>query len=85
MWVGHKDGFCSSGSLRWALISESASEPIFHAVPQLRGVLVGLVTSSGEEDALRERCEAALLKAQLKPDGIRRAFLVPFAKAAKAS
>jgi replicative superfamily II helicase len=51
----------------------------------LRGVLVELVASPGKEDALRERCEAALVKAHLKPDGIRRVFLVPFAKAAKAS
>jgi hypothetical protein len=44
-----------------------------------------MVVSPGKEDALRERCEAAMVKANLKPDGIRKAFLVPFAEAAKAS
>jgi hypothetical protein len=54
-------------------------------VGALRGVLEELVASPGKEDALKERCEAALAKANLKPDGIRKVFLVPFAKAAKAS
>jgi replicative superfamily II helicase len=54
-------------------------------VGALREVLEELVVSSGKEDALRERCEAALVKANLKPDGIRKTFLVPFGKAAKAS
>lgn len=54
-------------------------------VGSLRGVLEELVVSPGKEDALKERCEAALAKANLKPDGIRKTFLVPFAKAAKAS
>ena len=51
----------------------------------MRGVLEELVTSPGKEDTLRERCEAALVNANLKPDGIRKAFLVPFAQAAKVS
>lgn len=51
----------------------------------LRDVLEELVISSGKEDALRERCEAALVKAELRPDGIRKAFLVMFSKAAKCS
>ena len=54
-------------------------------VGALRGVLEELAVSPGNDDALRERCEAALAKAHLKPDGIRRTFLVPFAKAIKVS
>jgi replicative superfamily II helicase len=54
-------------------------------VGALRGLLEELVVSPGEEDALRERCEAALVKANLKPVGIRKIFLVPFAKEAKTS
>ncbi len=54
-------------------------------VGALRGVFEELVVSPGNEDALRERCEAALAKADLKPDGIRKTFLVPFAKATKTS
>jgi hypothetical protein len=53
-------------------------------VGALRGMLGELVMSPGKEDALRERCEAALVKANLKPDGIKKTFLVPFAKAVKA-
>jgi replicative superfamily II helicase len=54
-------------------------------VGALRGMLGDLVVSPGKEEALRERCEAALIKANLKPDGIKKTFLVPFAKAAKAA
>ncbi len=54
-------------------------------VGAFRGVLEDLVVSPGKEDALRERCEAALVKADLKPEGIRKTFVVPFAKASKAS
>jgi hypothetical protein len=54
-------------------------------VVAVRGVLSDLVVSPGNADALRERCEAALQKANLKPDGIKANFLVPFAMAAKAA
>jgi hypothetical protein len=54
-------------------------------VGALRGVLEELVVSPGKGDALRERCEAALVKANLKPEGLRKTFLVPFSKATKAS
>lgn len=60
-------------------------EDVDKLVGALRAVLEELVVSPGKEDALRERCEAALVKANLKPEGIRKTFLVPFAKAAKAS
>ena len=52
-------------------------------VGALRGVLLELVSSPGKSDALRERCEAALLKARLKPDGIKANFLKLFGKKAK--
>jgi replicative superfamily II helicase len=51
-------------------------------VSALRGVLVELVASSGDREALRERCETALQKAKLKPDAIRTTFMKPFGKAA---
>ena len=51
----------------------------------LRGVLEELVVCPGKEEALRERCEAALVKANLKPDGLRKAFLVSFSQATKGS
>ena len=54
-------------------------------VVALRDVLSDLVVSPGNADAQRERCEVALQKANLKPDGIKINFLVPFAMAAKAS
>ena len=54
-------------------------------VGALRGLLEELVVSAGKEEALRERCEAALGKASLKPDGLRKAFLVPFSQATKGS
>jgi len=36
-----------------------------------------------KSDVLQERCEAALVKAHLKPDGIKSDFLKPFGKKAK--
>lgn len=54
-------------------------------VSSFRSVLQELVVSTGNEDALRERCEAALVKAKLKPDGIRNSFLVTFVTAVKSS
>ena len=52
-------------------------------VGALREGLQELAGSPGKVDALRERCEAALTKARLKPDGIRDRFLVPFSQTAK--
>jgi hypothetical protein len=49
-------------------------------VGTLRGVLLELVSSFGGADVLRERCETALAKAHLKPDGIKTTFLTPFGK-----
>ncbi len=54
-------------------------------VGTVRGVLSELVVSPGNDGTLRERCEAALIKANLKPDGIKKTFLVPFSKATKGS
>jgi replicative superfamily II helicase len=54
-------------------------------VVALRSILSDLVVSPGNVDALREHCEAALQKANLKPDGIKANFLVPFAMAAEAA
>jgi replicative superfamily II helicase len=58
-------------------------DEITKLVGALRGVLLELVSSPGESDALRERCEAALVKERLKPDGIKANFLKPFGKKAK--
>lgn len=44
----------------------------------LRGVLAELVGASSGPDALREQCEAALVKAKLKPALIRKEFMKPF-------
>lgn len=60
-------------------------DDINQLVGALRGLLEELAVSPGNDDALRERCEAALVKAHLKPDSIRKTFLVPFAKATKVS
>jgi hypothetical protein len=54
-------------------------------VGAIRGVLSDLVVSPGQPDALRERCEAALQKANLKPDDIKKTFLISFSKAAEAA
>jgi hypothetical protein len=39
------------------------------------------VGATGGPEALREQCEAALVKAKLKPDAIRATFMKPFGKA----
>jgi len=51
-------------------------------VGALRVVLLELVSSPGGADTLRERCETALTKAHLKPDGIKATFLTAFGKKA---
>ena len=50
-------------------------------VSALRDVLVELVGASGGPEALREQCEAGLIKARLKPPTIRNTFMKPFGKA----
>jgi hypothetical protein len=50
-------------------------------VSALRGVLVEMVGATGGPDALREQCEAALVKAKLKPGAMRATFMKPFGKA----
>ena len=47
-------------------------------VSALRGVLVELVGAAGAADALREQCEAALVKTKLKPAMIRDGYMKPF-------
>ena len=56
-------------------------DEITKVIGALRGVLVELVGAAGGSDALRERCEAALVKAKLKPAMIRDTFMKPFGKA----
>jgi len=58
-------------------------DEITKLVSALRGVLLELVSSPGKSDALQERCEAAIVIARLKPDGIKASFLKPFDKKAK--
>jgi replicative superfamily II helicase len=56
-------------------------DDISKVVGVLRGILVDLVEASGGAGPLREQCEAALVKAKLKPAMIRDAFMKPFGKA----
>ncbi len=56
-------------------------DEVTKVVSALRGVLVELVGAAGDHDALRERCEVALVKAKLKPAMIRDTFMKPFGKA----
>jgi replicative superfamily II helicase len=51
-------------------------------VSALRALLSELVVSPGTPDILREQCEEGLVKAGLKPDGIKASFLTAFGKAA---
>jgi len=51
-------------------------------VGALRSVLSDLAACPGNVDALQERCEAALQKAKLTPDGIRSTYLIAFENAA---
>ena len=45
----------------------------------VREILTEMVVATGDEAALRERCEDLLTKAKLKPNGIKSSFLKPFA------
>lgn len=53
-------------------------EDIDRLVGALRGVLIELAGAAGDTIALQERCEAALVRAHLKTDAIKSAFLIPF-------
>ena len=44
-------------------------------------VALEMVGATGGPDALREQCEAALVKAKLKPGAMRATFMKPFGKA----
>ena len=94
-----KSTYPSRAAVRVSALPEAVADPkastagsfafrldeISKLVVALRDVLSDLVVSPGNAEALRERCEAALQKANLKPDGIKANFLVPFAMAAKAA
>jgi replicative superfamily II helicase len=94
-----KTTYPKRGSIRVSALPEAVADPkastagsfalrlddINKLVGALRGVLSELVVSAGNADALRDRCEAALVKANLKPEGIKQAYLVAFEKAAKAA
>ena len=54
---------------------------ITELVGELRNVLNQLVLGPSEPDALRERCEAALQEANLKPKAIQETFMDAFEKA----
>lgn len=56
-------------------------DDITKVVTALRSVLVELVGAAGEDEALREQCEATLAKAKLKPAALRSTFMKPFGKA----
>jgi len=56
-------------------------DEVTKVVSALRGVLVELVGAVGGHDAFRERCEAALAKAKLKPPMIRDTYMKSFGKA----
>ncbi len=94
-----KSTYQSRAAVRVSALPEAVADPkasttgsyafrldeISKLVVALRSVLSDLVVSPGNADALRECCEDALEKANLKPDGIKANFLVPFAMAAKAT
>ena len=94
-----KSAYPSRDAARVSALPEAVADPkastagsyalrlgeITKLVSALRSVLSDLVVSTGTPDALRERCERALQKANLKPDGIKKAFLLTFGAAAKAA
>jgi hypothetical protein len=55
-------------------------DEVTKVVGALRGVMVELAGATGEPKALREQCEAALAKANLKPQSLRDNFMKPFGK-----
>ena len=56
-------------------------DEVTKVVSALREVLTGLTGAAGAADALREHCEAALIKAKLKPQALKDQFMKPFGKA----
>lgn len=54
-------------------------DQITRLVGATRAVLNELVAAPGSIDALRERCEAALVRNGLKPEAIKNGYLTPFA------
>jgi replicative superfamily II helicase len=94
-----KGAYPSRAAVRVSALPEAVADPkastagsyalrlddITKLVGALRSVLSDLVVSTGTPDALRERCEGALQKANLKPDGIKKTFLVTFGAAAKSA
>jgi len=91
-----KGAYPGRGSIRVSALPEAVADKkastagsyalrlgeITKLVGALRGVLSDLVASPGKADALRERCETALQKAKLTPEGIKATYLVTFEKAA---
>jgi hypothetical protein len=94
-----KGAYPSRDAVRVSALPEAVADPkastagsfafrldeITKLVNALRNVLSDLVVSTGSSDALRERCEAALQNADLKPDGIRKRFFKPFGTSVKAA
>lgn len=56
-------------------------DDVTRVVSSLRSVIVELVGAVGGSAALCEQCEAALVKAKLKPAALRDTFMKPFGKA----
>jgi replicative superfamily II helicase len=56
-------------------------DEVTKVVAGLRGLLVELVGATGGPDSLGAQCEGALVKAKLKPEGVRSTFMKPFGKA----
>ena len=56
-------------------------DEVTKVVSALREILAELVGASGDVGSLREQCEAALVKAKLKPSALRDNFMKPFGKA----
>lgn len=94
-----KSAYPNRNAVRVSALPEAVADPkasaagsyalrlneITKLVVALGGVLGELAVSAGTPAALRERCEGALQKANLKPDGIKMTFLVPFGMSAKAA
>ena len=94
-----KSAYQSRDAIRVSALPEAVADPkastagsyalrlgeITKLVSALRGVLSDLVVSTGTPDTLRERCEGALQKANLKPDGMKKTFLVTFGATPRAA
>lgn len=87
-----KSVYPTRASVRVSALPEAVADPqastegsfalrladIDRIVGGLRGVLTELIGSAGDTAVLQERCEAALVRAHLKPDALKAAFLMPF-------